>query len=66
MPRRYADLNDLIHDLDDRDLMSDDPYGLPALDDEDLALLTRRSPDETPADAPPPTPKRGRPRKKAK
>lgn len=63
MPRRYADLNDLITDLDQDDAYADDFGGF---DDEDLALLGASSPDQPYRPAPPsPAPKkRGRPRKK--
>jgi hypothetical protein len=65
MPRRYADLNDLISELDETDSLNDDPYGL-AFDDEDIALLGAMSPDQ-PRRPPQPAPapkKRGRPKKK--
>lgn len=65
MPRRYADLDDLITDLDQSETFDDDPYGL-ALDEEDIALLGAAGPDQPRrSNPPPPAPKkRGRPRKK--
>jgi hypothetical protein len=44
MSRRYADLDDLIHDLDAQESLSDDPFGAP-FDDEDFAILGSVSPD---------------------
>lgn len=67
MSRRPADLNDLLSDLDEAESFSDDPYGVPALDDEDIAILHQRQPDGPVfrRRAPPPAkPKRGRPKKK--
>lgn len=51
--RRYADLDDLIHDLDTTESLSDDPFGITGLDDEDLALLGSISPDAPRASRPP-------------
>lgn len=45
MSRRYADLDDLIHDLDATESLSDDPFGISGLDDDDLAILGSVSPD---------------------
>lgn len=69
MSRRYSDLDDLIHDLDDVGSFSDDPFGIAEFDDEDLAIMGGFSPDAprpTPRKkpAPAPKPKRGRPKKK--
>lgn len=47
MSRRYADLDELIHDLDASESLSDDPFGIAGFDDEDLAILGSMSP-ETP------------------
>ncbi|UTC28603.1 hypothetical protein MARCHEWKA_00900 [Brevundimonas phage vB_BpoS-Marchewka] len=67
MSRRYSDLNDLIHDLDEEEAHSDNPFGIAEFDDEDLAILGGFSPDgprPLPAKKPAPAkPKRGRPRK---
>lgn len=67
MTRRYADLDDLIDDLDHNDSFADDPFGVAAFDDEDLAILGGYAPDKprpTPKPVAPPAPKkRGRPKK---
>lgn len=47
MSRRYADLDDLIHDLDSNESLADDPFGVGGFDDEDLAILGSVNP-ETP------------------
>lgn len=67
MSRRYSDLDDLIHDLDDAEAFSDNPYGIAEFNDEDLAILGGFSPDgprPVPKKKPAPAkPKRGRPKK---
>lgn len=67
MSRRYADLDDLIDDLDHSDSLADDPFGVAAFDDEDLAILGGYAPDKARPVPKPTTPapkKRGRPKKK--
>jgi hypothetical protein len=45
MSRRYSDLDDLIHDLDASESLTDDPFGIADFDDDDLALLGSVSPE---------------------
>jgi hypothetical protein len=52
MSRRYSDLDDLISDLDAQESLSDDPFGLPEFDDDDLAILGSISPDHRARRAP--------------
>jgi hypothetical protein len=57
MSRRYSNLDDLIHDLDATESLSDDPFGIAEFDDDDLAILgsftpesrARRAPAKRPA-----------------
>ena len=64
MSRRYSDLDDLIHDLDSRETLSDDNFG--GFNDEDLEIMGAITPD-IPRVKPKPKPavKRGRPKKKS-
>lgn len=64
MSRRYTNLDDLIHDLDSSESLSDDPFGMAEFDDDDITILGSVSPDRlriTPKKVAPK--KRGRPKK---
>jgi len=64
MSRRYHDLDDLIHDLDANESLSDDPFGIAGFDDDDISILGSIGPDQVARPRKKPAPrKRGRPRK---
>jgi hypothetical protein len=60
MTRRFQNLDDLIHELDQTESLADDPFG--AFEDDDLAILGAASPDAPRPSQP--APKRRLPRRK--